>query len=180
MITFPECIRHLFADCLSKINEDIAKLGLSTIEVVVHEKRKGHEEGYNKVVLITNELADTVVGRVGDGIVTYPFLWEDSELGPRMLGVDGKWNCLGLTPDKCCDDIKQSMYQHLTTLAEIFSFCLVLPSHVYFQCCSYIILYFFFRTHVYLYYPRRSQPRYERQLHRVSYVCPIRWNRQSS
>lgn len=128
MITFPECIRHLFADCLSKINEDIAKLGLSTIEVVVHEKRKGHEEGYNKVVLITNELADTVVGRVGDGIVTYPFLWEDSELGPRMLGVDGKWNCLGLTPEKCCDDIKQSMYQNLLpSVQKCFLFVLSYP-----------------------------------------------------
>ena len=33
--------------------------------------------------------------------VTYPFLWDDSVSGPRMLGVDGKWNCLGLTPEKC-------------------------------------------------------------------------------
>lgn len=110
MITFPECLGKLFKDCLDEINEQIAAIGLSTIEVVVHEKRNANQEGYNKVVLITNELADRIKGRTGDGIVTYPFLWNDSVSGPRMLGVDGKWNCHDITPEKCCDDIKASKY----------------------------------------------------------------------
>ena len=75
MITFPECLGKLFKDCLDEINEQIAAIGLSTIEVVVHEKRNANQEGYNKVVLITNEIADRIKGRTGDGIVTYPFLW---------------------------------------------------------------------------------------------------------
>ena len=55
----------LFQDCLELINDDIANIGLGTIEVVVHEKRNADQEGYNKVVIVTNELADRVVGRTG-------------------------------------------------------------------------------------------------------------------
>lgn len=107
LITFPECLQMLFQDCLEVINNDIANIGLGTIEVVVHEKRNGDQEGYNKVVIVTNELADRVVGRNGDGIVTYPFLWNDSQTGPRALGVDGKWNCHDKSPEHCCDEIKE-------------------------------------------------------------------------
>ena len=42
-----------------------------------------------------------------DGIVTYPFLWNDSQTGPRALGVDGKWNCHDKSPEHCCDEIKE-------------------------------------------------------------------------
>ena len=75
--------------------------------MVVHEKRNGDQEGYNKVVIVTNELADRVVGRNGDGIVTYPFLWNDAQSGPRALGVDGKWNCHDKSPEHCCNEIKE-------------------------------------------------------------------------
>jgi hypothetical protein len=61
------------------------------------------------VVIVTNQEATLVVGRVGDGIVSYPFTWDDSTLGTRMLGVDGKWNCQGMSPQDCCDQIKQSV-----------------------------------------------------------------------
>jgi len=97
----------LFQDCLELINDDIANIGLGTIEVVVHEKRNADQEGYNKIVIVTNELADRVVGRNGDGIVTYPFLWNDAQTGPRALGVDGKWNCHDKSPEHCCDEIKE-------------------------------------------------------------------------
>lgn len=109
MVTFPECVEKLFEDCLAIINAEIAELGLATIEIVVHEKRNVSQEGYNKVVIITNELADRVVGRTGDGLVNYPFLWYDTEFGQRTLGVDGKWNCHDFTPDQCCNSIKQSV-----------------------------------------------------------------------
>ncbi|KAL7534524.1 hypothetical protein ACHAXR_005927 [Thalassiosira sp. AJA248-18] len=109
MIEFPECLGQFHTDCLEIINGDLASLGLSTIEVVTHEKRNENQEGYNKVVIITNELADKVDGRSGDGFVSYPFMWHDSEQGPRMLGVDGKWNCLNLTPEDCCESIKKSV-----------------------------------------------------------------------
>lgn len=108
MITFPECVEKLLEDCLAIINTDLASLGLSTIEVVVHEKRNANQEGYNKVVIVTNELADRVKGRSGDGIVEYPFLWNDAVAGQRSLGVDGKWNCHEFSPEDCCNTIKQS------------------------------------------------------------------------
>lgn len=108
-VTFPECVEKLFEECLAIINSDLSSLGLSTIEVVVREKRNLSQDGYNKVVIVTNELADRVVGQAGDGIVTYPFLWDDKLQGPRMLGVDGKWNCQNLAPEDCCNSIKTSV-----------------------------------------------------------------------
>lgn len=108
MITFPECLGLIFQDCLDAINSQIADIGLSTIEVVVHEKRNPDQEGYNKVVIVTNELADRVAGRTGDGIVKYPYLWNDSVSGSRVLGDAGTWNCAGDSPEVCCEKIKQS------------------------------------------------------------------------
>merc|ERR1712127_131417 len=94
------------SDCLSIINEALESLGLSAIEVIVREKRNIDQEGYNKVVIITNELADRVRGRSGDGIVEYPFMWNDAKVGFMNLGVDGKWNCINKTPENCCAHIK--------------------------------------------------------------------------
>ncbi|KAL3775506.1 hypothetical protein ACHAWO_003038 [Cyclotella atomus] len=107
-ISFPECIGRLFEDCLELINADLTNLGMSTVEVVVHEKRNVNQDGYNKVVIVTNEEANRVTGRTGDGIVSYPFSWDDRSLGTRILGVDGKWNCREMTPEDCCDSIKES------------------------------------------------------------------------
>eukprot|EP00579_Thalassiosira_antarctica_P027789 CAMPEP_0202010548 /NCGR_PEP_ID=MMETSP0905-20130828/17628_1 /ASSEMBLY_ACC=CAM_ASM_000554 /TAXON_ID=420261 /ORGANISM="Thalassiosira antarctica, Strain CCMP982" /LENGTH=323 /DNA_ID=CAMNT_0048569171 /DNA_START=45 /DNA_END=1016 /DNA_ORIENTATION=- len=109
IITFPECVELLFDDCLAIINEELESIGLTTIEVVVHEKRNANQDSYNKVVIVTNELADRVLGRSGDGIVQYPFLWNDSQSGPRALGVDGKWSCHDFTPEQCCSTIKDSV-----------------------------------------------------------------------
>lgn len=114
MVTFPECVEKLFEECLAIINADLGRLGLSTIEVVVHEKRNINQDGYNKVVIITNELADKVRGRSGDGIVNYPFTWNDAQIGPRTLGVDGKWNCHDVAPEECCNIIQQSVPGHDT------------------------------------------------------------------
>jgi hypothetical protein len=75
----------------------------------VHEKRNLSQEGYNKVVVITNNLADHVKNQAGDGIVTYPFLWDNALIGLKSLGVDGNWNCVDITPEQCCKDIKDSM-----------------------------------------------------------------------
>jgi len=109
-ITFPECIEKFLNHCVALINRDLRKLGMDTIDMIIHEKRSltPDQEGYNKVVIITNELGDRVTGRLGDGIVSYPYIWNDVETGPRQLGVDGKWNCLGLTPDQCCSQITES------------------------------------------------------------------------
>ena len=48
-ITFPECIEKLFEDCLDIVNSDLTNLGLSTVELVLHEKRNINQDGYNKV-----------------------------------------------------------------------------------------------------------------------------------
>ena len=81
---------------------------MSTVEVVVHEKRNINQDGYNKVVIVANEDATRVTGRIGDGIVSYPFTWDDAVLGTRVLGVDGKWNCRDMSPTDCCENIKES------------------------------------------------------------------------
>jgi hypothetical protein len=109
-ITFPECIEAFLQDCLDMINGQVQSLGLASIETVVHEKRNLSQPGYNKVVIITNKKADRVEGQAKDGIVTYPFLWDDALTGLKSLGVDGKWNCESITPEECCQDIKESMF----------------------------------------------------------------------
>ena len=70
--------------------------------------------------------ANYVSGRLHDGIVEYPWEWEElsyDENGnalrdennnligsPRMLGTegDGKWNCHNQSPEQCCQMIKDS------------------------------------------------------------------------
>ena len=98
------------ADCMNMIDGQVSSLGLASIEKVVHEKRNLNQNNYNKVVIITNDLADRVKGQAGDGIVSYPFLWNDQDKGLKQLGVDGKWNCVDLTPEDCCLAIKESVY----------------------------------------------------------------------
>ena len=109
MITFPECLEQLYDNCVALVNNQVKDLGLDTYDIVTHEKRTINQPGYNKVVIITDMLGELVMGRLGDGIVSYPFQWDDAVLGTRTLSVDGKWNCLGYTPEACCDSIKQSM-----------------------------------------------------------------------
>ncbi len=115
MITFPECLEQLFQNCLRILNGQLQDLGLSPadVEMVINEKRTIDQPGYNKVVIVTDMLAERAVGRLGDGEIVYPFEWDDKELGKRLLSVDGKWNCLGLTPEACCDSIKQSTFSIL-------------------------------------------------------------------
>ncbi|KAL3775567.1 hypothetical protein ACHAW5_001586 [Stephanodiscus triporus] len=88
-ISFPECVEMFLQDCLDTINSQVQSLGLATIETVVHEKRNLSQPGYNKVVIITDKPAERVMGQAGDGIVTYPFLWDDAVSGLKSLGVDG-------------------------------------------------------------------------------------------
>lgn len=97
-------------DCLNSINGQVSSLGLARIETIVHEKRNLNQQNYNKVVIITNDLADRVKGQAGDGMVSYPFLWDDGERGLKQLGVNGKWNCVDLSPEDCCLAIKESVY----------------------------------------------------------------------
>jgi hypothetical protein len=110
VITFPECLEQLFENCLSLVNTQVQELGLDPYDIVIHEKRNIDQPGYNKVVIITDMLAEHAVGLLGDGVISYPFQWDDAVLGPRTLSVDGKWNCLGYTPEDCCNSIKQSEF----------------------------------------------------------------------
>jgi len=106
VVTFPECLNMFLTDCLAIINSQISSIGLATVEIVVHEKRNLNQEGYNKVVIVTNEMADKVVGRAKDRIVSYPFMWDDKFVGSRLLSP---WNCVNITPEDCCLMIKQSV-----------------------------------------------------------------------
>ena len=107
-ISFPECVEQFLSVCMGIINNDLTSLGLSTIEMVVHEKRNSDQEGYNKVVIVTDKQAEKVMGSKSDGIVSYPFQWVEPQTGPRTLGVDGKWACQNLSPEECCALITQS------------------------------------------------------------------------
>jgi len=109
MINFPECLDRYFKDCLAIINRELGSLGLTNLEVIVYEKRQPNVAGYSDVVIVTNELADRVVGKSGDGIVSYPYIWNDAEDGPRTIGIDGKFDCLNFTPELCCSTIKGSV-----------------------------------------------------------------------
>ena len=52
-ISFPECIGHLFDECLEIVNSDLTNLGMSTVEIVVHEKRNKDQDGeLRRLVLI--------------------------------------------------------------------------------------------------------------------------------
>jgi len=113
MVSFPQCVQHYINHCIAMINRELRRLGLSTVDMVVHEKRSElpDQEGYNKVVIITNELADRVVGRDGDGKVTYPYLWNDKVFGNIMLGDDGngEWDCRDKSPNQCCTQVTDSV-----------------------------------------------------------------------
>lgn len=107
-ITFPECRDKLLEDCLEILSNEMAELQM-TADIVIHEKRNADQSGYNKVVIVSDLTASLVKGRLADGQVSYPFMWDDSLSGPRMLGVDGKWDCYGKSPDDCCQLIKASV-----------------------------------------------------------------------
>lgn len=159
-VTFPECVEKFLQDCLNAINSQVAALGLATLEIIVREKRNLNQPGYNKVVIITNELADRVKGRAGDGYVNYPFLWDDVERGLRSLGVDGKWNCVDITPEACCEDIKKSMYS-------------IFPTSLIVLHLSIPMMYLIDYVPSTLGTGRRFQYRYKRKLRRVSHLCPV-------
>lgn len=105
--TFPECEEKFLEECLELINNELMELELDA-EIVINEKRSLDQENYNKVVIITNMSATTVMGRNNDGIVSYPFMWNDAVHGPKLLNVDGKWDCFGMSTDGCCEIIKAS------------------------------------------------------------------------
>eukprot|EP00804_Cyclotella_cryptica_P015978 CCRYP_004143-RA/>CCRYP_004143-RA protein AED:0.33 eAED:0.33 QI:124/1/1/1/1/1/3/89/304 len=106
-IVFPECRELFLEDCLQLIASELAALQMSC-EVIIREKRSLNQPGYNKVVIVTDLSATVVKGRNGDGIVSYPFMWEDPISGFRTLGVDGKWDCKEMTPEDCCAKIQAS------------------------------------------------------------------------
>lgn len=107
-LTFPECKEQLLEFCLQILNRQLIELQMEA-EYIVHEKRNENQDGYYKVVLITDLTATNVKGKNNDGIVNYPFLWDDAVIGyPRVLGVEGKWDCHAHTPEACCQLIQDS------------------------------------------------------------------------
>ena len=125
-ISFPECKGAFLERCLEILNDELIDISIEGAEYVIHEKRTQDQAGYNKVVIITDMSAQFVSGRLHDGIVEYPWAWQEltyDENGnalrdendnlissPRMLGTegDGKWNCHNQSPEQCCQMIKDS------------------------------------------------------------------------
>lgn len=107
-LTFPECKGRFLEDCIDILNQQLLDLHM-TADKIVHEKRNEDQDGYNKVVLVTDMTGTYVKGKRNDGEVEYPFLWDDSVLGyKRVLGVDGKWDCHQLSPEECCALVQNS------------------------------------------------------------------------
>lgn len=113
-ISFPECKELFLEDCLAVISTEMINLGMLNYTEVIHEKRNLNQAGYNKVVIITDLSAELVTGKNHDGKVTFPFFWEEvdpatSVMSPRMVGVDGKFDCLHLSPEACCAKIQEEV-----------------------------------------------------------------------
>ena len=73
----------------------------------VRNKRQITDDTYNYVVLVTND-EDHVVGRLGDGVVEYPFVWRENGVEVEI----GPWDCdvgTPLTSSECCTFIKSSV-----------------------------------------------------------------------
>lgn len=108
-ITFPECKEKFLEECLQILSQQLVELQVSA-DFIVHEKRNANQVGYNKVVIVTDLAATSVKGKLNDGMVEYPFLWDDAVEGyPRTLGVNGQWDCHALSPEDCCALITDSV-----------------------------------------------------------------------
>lgn len=112
-IQFPECLHLYLEDCLETLEEQVTELQMDydQVDKLIHSKRDPENDpGYNKVVIITNLDGSLVTGKNHDGIVEYPWQWDEGgEGGKRWLGVDGKWDCNQKTPEDCCVDIQDSV-----------------------------------------------------------------------
>lgn len=108
---FPECIGLSVDQCEDLIEQEIAEnpdLFPGGVVFDVRSKRQITDDTYNYVVLVTDEVGEHVTGRLGDGVVEYPFVWRkdgaEVEIGP--------WDCDMATPLKtaeCCAYIKASV-----------------------------------------------------------------------
>ena len=107
---FPECIGLSVEECEALIEQEIVEnpdVFPAGVVFDVRNKRQITDDTYNFVVLVTND-EDHVIGRLGDGVVEYPFVW-------RKNGVEveiGPWDCdvgTPLTSSECCTFIKASV-----------------------------------------------------------------------
>lgn len=106
-ISFPECREKFLEECIDILHAQLLELDIEA-QLITLYKRKEDDAEYNKVVIVTDLTAATVKGRTNDGMVQYPFSWKISDIDHRTLGVEGKWNCLGESPEDCCAAIKTS------------------------------------------------------------------------
>jgi len=108
MTFFPECKEKYLSECLEILAQQMVLLQ-QEFEIIIHHKRNMDQDGYNKVVLVTDLTGRFVKGKLNDGVVQYPFLWDDAVVGyARQLGVQGQWDCHGLSPEECCAQVKDS------------------------------------------------------------------------
>mmetsp|Transcript_27064 Transcript_27064/g.56366 ORF Transcript_27064/g.56366 Transcript_27064/m.56366 type:complete len:321 (-) Transcript_27064:156-1118(-) len=108
MTFFPECKEKFLSECLEILAQQMVLLQ-QEFEIIIHHKRNSDQDGYNKVVIVTDLTGGYVKGKLSDGVVQYPFLWDDAVVGyARQLGVQGQWDCQGLSPEDCCAQVKNS------------------------------------------------------------------------
>lgn len=100
--SFPACEDMPIPVCEQIIRKGLRELGLpwKRFRLEKRPKRDEGDEGFNKVVILTDLLAEFVAEDP-----TYPYEWHGTE-GSRAIGP---WNCVGLTPEACCDLIKQDV-----------------------------------------------------------------------
>ena len=95
-ISFPECVHLPTAVCLTMIKKYLRENGLKDIiSVEKVTKRKPTDDGWNKVVIVTDSLGDTVPA---GGAPSYPFQWNGRDIGPWTA-------CENETPEYCCNQV---------------------------------------------------------------------------
>mmetsp|Transcript_54913 Transcript_54913/g.116683 ORF Transcript_54913/g.116683 Transcript_54913/m.116683 type:complete len:312 (-) Transcript_54913:121-1056(-) len=100
--SFPACEDMPVAVCEQMIRKGLRELGLpwKRFKLEKHPKRRRDAPGYNKVVIQTDTLAETVAVNPD-----YPYKWNGVD-GNRSIGP---WICIGLTPETCCNSIKEDV-----------------------------------------------------------------------
>jgi len=72
MTFFPECKEKYLSECLEILGQQMVLLQ-QEFEIIVHHKRNTDQDGYNKVVIVTDLTGRYVRGKLNDGVVQYPF-----------------------------------------------------------------------------------------------------------
>lgn len=113
-VVFEECLHKHVDVCKDLIQQKVTEFpslfdNRDHLDYYVQEVRTAEQEEYYLVGLRTDVTETHVTGITGDGMVWYPFVWNDSVHGPMEIGP---WDCdvgTPLTVEACCNMIKTTV-----------------------------------------------------------------------